>query len=62
MNDREKLYVPRPAEVAEFERWVAHESASGGDMKRASLVVGPAGMGKSTLLRMFDNMCRAHNP
>ena len=57
MNDREKLYVPRPAEVAEFERWVAQEPADGGDIKRAALVVGPAGMGKSTVLRIFDNEC-----
>lgn len=31
-------------------------------MKRAALVVGPAGVGKSTLLGMFDNVCRAHGP
>lgn len=59
MDDRKVMYVPRPAEEAEFERWVGHEPTTG-DIKRAALVVGPACMGKSALLGMFDNVGRAH--
>ncbi len=55
------MFVGRSDEQGEFIRWVENES-SGGTLRRAALVIGSAGMGKSALLEKFADLCRNRAP
>ena len=52
------IFVGRRAEQDGFVNWVASEPREGGP-GRAALLIGRAGMGKSALLRRFEQQCLA---
>lgn len=57
---KSQLFVGRHDEINQFVTWVSGNSNE--SPTRASLVIGSAGIGKSTLLRKFQEICQAHNP
>jgi tetratricopeptide (TPR) repeat protein len=52
------IIVRRTAELEELEAWVAQEPST--PTGRAALLVGRSGMGKTFLLRQFEELCRHH--
>ncbi|MFH1748434.1 MAG: ATP-binding protein, partial [Planctomycetota bacterium] len=55
------IFVGREQEQREFRQWLISEPTEAGG-RRAALLIGPAGMGKSALLLRFEDLCINHKP
>jgi hypothetical protein len=56
-----RIFVGRKAEIDELIDWVTDEPP-GPDGRRAGLLIGHSGTGKSVLLEEFESLCILHTP